>query len=134
MAKSEVENRLSKTSSVLAMVAIVTASGALSFAQPAAANTRTSGDVAARTVRFGDLDLTQERGAKELLSRVHIAARQVCMGSYEVWANYISIDPAYRNCVKTASARAVAALNNPNVTAMFSGEPAVQMADATSSH
>jgi len=72
-------------------------------------------DVPARTVRFADLDLTTQKGAAVLFTRIRNAAEEVCgePGSREL-AQVV----AAKACVDRAIARSVAAVNN----AKLSGE------------
>ena len=103
----------------------------LGFSQSATASIRASDEVYSVKVRMSDLDLSSDKGAQELLGRIHRAARDVCIRSYETWSPYINTRAGFVNCVKDASNRAVAELNNPMVTAAYKGQKTMQLAEAT---
>jgi UrcA family protein len=113
-----------------ALLAISVVLGGLGASHSAAATpTRTTTEINSARVSFDDLDLSTDKGAREVLSRVHQAARDVCIRSYEMWAPYINLQSGFVTCVKEASNRAVAQLNNPLVTAAYTGEKATQLAE-----
>jgi UrcA family protein len=51
------------------------------LAAPAAHAANRVGDVATKTVRFRDLDLSTQLGAQALYDRIEAAAREVCRGA-----------------------------------------------------
>jgi UrcA family protein len=67
-------------------------------------------DVRRQVVRFAELDLTRPAGAEELYRRIQRAAREVCQ--IDGWRGYASME-----CINSAIARAVAAVNTPLLTA-----------------
>jgi UrcA family protein len=69
----------------------------------------------ARTVRFGDLNLSSNAGLAALHRRLEEAAADVC-GPAEVPGSR-RISPAYQDCVSDAVHRAVLQINRPEVTA-----------------
>jgi UrcA family protein len=73
-----------------------------------------------KAVRYGDLNLTQEDGAKTLLVRLDQAASHVCGGrpqiaDFRIWS-------AYQACRKAAMDRAVASIHAPLVARLY-GQP-----------
>jgi len=124
----------SRARAALAALAVCGAMSGLGLSQPAAAQTPTTASSnSSKAVRYDDLDLSQEAGARQLLIRVHQAARDVCMRGYETWRPYLNNHPSVRNCVIAASNRAVASLNNPMVTALYEGWSPVQIAQTSHS-
>jgi UrcA family protein len=77
-------------------------------------------------VSYGDLDLSQSRDAQKLVERIRHAAWKVCEttggGALDWQSN------SFRKCVRTASAKAVAELNNTMVTAVYEGRSPVEVA------
>jgi UrcA family protein len=80
-----------------------------------------SGQDHPQTVSYGDLDISTQSGAKTLLARIQKAAKHACIdyprSSMDSKANFDA-------CVSNAVGQAVAALNNPIVTALASGQQA----------
>jgi UrcA family protein len=80
-------------------------------------------DVASKTVRFSDLDITKTDGAKALYSRIRGAARDVC-GS--------ETDPilrlAIKACIDKAIDKAVKDVNAPMLTYLRFGGTDVRLA------
>ena len=81
----------------------------------------TDGITYSRTVRFSDLDVSTEAGAKALLSRIRRAANAVCSG--DEWRAYMNRGPSFRACVHQASNKAVSDVGSPMVTALYNGSP-----------
>jgi len=71
------------------------------------------------TVRYGDIDLGTETGARVMLARVGDAARRVC-GPSPVVAD-VGRYEAYRDCLHATVRKAVADLNAPLVTTAYAG-------------
>jgi UrcA family protein len=116
-----------------AVLAIGVALGGLGFSQSASAGIGQPDEVYSSKVGYSDLDLSTDKGDQELLARIHHAAREVCNRSYSAWTPGLSADAGYMHCVKDASNRAVAQLNNPMVTAAYTGhksQKTVQLAEA----
>jgi UrcA family protein len=82
-------------------------------------------DVATKTVRFNDLDITKSDGAKVLYSRIVAAARDVCELSTET-------DPilrlAVKACIDKAVDKAVKDVNAPMLTYLRFGSTDVRLA------
>jgi UrcA family protein len=71
------------------------------------------------TVRYSELDLMREDGARSLIGRISQAARAVCgpePASYAIGAFYL-----YRDCIKDSTAAAVRSVNAPLVSALYDG-------------
>jgi UrcA family protein len=66
-------------------------------------------------VSFSDLDLSKPAGTRVLYKRITNAARQVCQ---PLARRDLSLMPLWRDCYAEAVARAVAAINRPNLTAL----------------
>ena len=76
----------------------------------------TARDRTAVAVRYGDLNLDSEMGAKVLLRRLDQAARDVCGG--DAYARGL-VRHAWRDCRTDAMTKAIAQVNHPTVTTMF---------------
>jgi UrcA family protein len=74
-------------------------------------------------VSYSDLDLSQPDGAKAMLSRLQVAARNVCGKTYS--ERDVSTLWASRACNKQAMNRAVASINAPLVAELY-GVPALK--------
>jgi UrcA family protein len=72
------------------------------------------------TVRYGDLNLTTDAGAKVMLNRIRMAAREACGWTPPTYD--LAAQPIFRRCVGEATNRAVAMLDSPLVTAMNNSE------------
>jgi UrcA family protein len=71
------------------------------------------------SVGVGDLNLAAEAGAASALSRIHNAARSICGTAPD--AKDLGRTADYRDCMTAAIAPAVASLNSPLVTALYTG-------------
>jgi UrcA family protein len=91
----------------------------LAFAHQVAAEPMSHGTTLSKTVRYSDLDISSEAGARSLLSRIRRAANYVCSGGD--WVIQMNRGAAFQACVQRSSSRAVAELGNPVVTAMYDG-------------
>jgi UrcA family protein len=69
------------------------------------------------TVHFADLDLTSSEGAARLLHRLQVAARTVC-GSFD--GTGVASVVRFKGCVGSAVADAVAKVDRPAVTLLYS--------------
>jgi UrcA family protein len=82
-----------------------------------------SAQVAAETtsvrVVYGDLNLSTKSGAQTLFKRMRVATSKVC-GSRPA-PKQIAAQQRHRICTLDAMLRAVAEINSPLVTAMFTG-------------
>ena len=79
-------------------------------------------------VGYADLDLSREAGARTLLVRMKMAARQIC--GPRPAAKQIAQTVRYETCSKAAISGAVATLDHPLVTTLFirGGGELVQLA------
>lgn len=127
---------LAKIMSKAVCVALV--AGAAITATAAAASAETSNGAEARSVHvsYADLNLGSEAGARAMYTRLSGAAHRACGDS----SGRMSITEAreIRECVSGALDRAVAALDQPTVTALYEREYGVprdpgdvQVADAS---
>jgi UrcA family protein len=66
------------------------------------------------TVRFQDLNVSTVAGTAALYSRIHSAAKSVCLQPGDVW-----VPMRGSACVKDAEARAIEKLNLPLLTAYY---------------
>ncbi len=71
------------------------------------------------TVRYADLDLSTNAGATTLFHRIRGAAKGVCGTP----GTSIVEQMDWRGCVDSAVSNAVAAVNSPMLTAVFTGKP-----------
>ena len=115
------------TKTALMMVAALTAASLAATAGASPVYTPTSNPALnAEAVSLAGLDLHSAQGAKRALLRIRVAAEDVCgIPEGSVWAS-----PRPNPCVIAAVDRAVARLDNPNVTALQGrrGQPAPQFA------
>jgi UrcA family protein len=75
-------------------------------------------------VKYADLDLTSEAGARAVLQRIHSAAKSACADrSDDIFDRYYLWVP----CVAHATNRAVAALGAPLVTALNGSAPVAKV-------
>ena len=109
----------------LAMAAVLGA-GAPAHASPDPSDTTTY----SRAVRVSDLDLSNEASARALIQRIRTTATHVCTRA----SGRVATDPLlwtsrnFRDCVQNASDRAVASVNQPMVTALYTGKPKIEVA------
>lgn len=85
----------------IALAALIACSG-LAQAQPSEA---------VAGVRYGDLDLSTDAGARVMVDRLTRAAFQTCKHRLGT--------PAHRKCVAETVSKSVAALNTPQVTKQY---------------
>ena len=71
-------------------------------------------EVATRTVKYGDLDLSRTAGAASLYSRIQTAARAVCESPPSTGVRGEML--LSRHCMEQSIARAVADVNAPTLT------------------
>jgi UrcA family protein len=69
-------------------------------------------------VRYGDLDIGRDEGARVLYGRLRMAARRVCepLGAYDLHTQQLQ-----RHCYATTLADAVRRLNSERVAALHDG-------------
>ena len=72
----------------------------------------------AMVVRYGDLNLATDSGARVLLARIHFAADAVCPAADKRDLERLA---ARNRCVRLATARAVQQVGNARVAAVSSG-------------
>jgi UrcA family protein len=82
----------------------------------AAASAGEPGEDGVRTVRFADLDLTRSAGVAELYARIKSAAGDACQ---PVPAREVESVLRSQRCTQQAIARAVAAVNAPELTSYY---------------
>lgn len=102
---------------LLTTVAFVAFSGfaGASLAAPAAPS-----DQVSVAVGVGDLNLAAQPGAATALRRIHNAAQSICGPAPDIRDLERGAD--YRACIAASMGPAVASLNNPLVTALYSGQ------------
>ena len=108
----------------VAMTAIVT----FGFVQPTWAST--SGEIVSRTVKYGDLNINNEDGARTLLRRIRVASEYVCTGGDMNWSGALNYSRSYRKCLRQAQDEAVAKVNSPPLQALHNGGSNVRMASS----
>src|SRR5262249_5436229 len=72
-----------------------------------------------QTVNYGDLDLTNTQGAKILVKRIRAAAEAVCETPGGAGLSGMQ---QHLDCVRDTTNQSVASLDNPVVTAVYSGK------------
>lgn len=102
------------------IAALLSTVAAVGFAHGALASTPDQDiyEVRKETVRFADLDVSQERGARTLLRRLRSASARVCGGS-----GRLSETKDYRECREQAIADAVKATRSPMLAAIYGDDP-----------
>ncbi len=109
------------TNLVTTAFAVVLAVGALALAPAAMAEPDTVRPVSA-TVSYADLDLSTEDGARAMLKRIRITARDVC-GAEPVHSPLTPRAPTqFRNCVIDAVDSAVTGLGAPLLASLHNDE------------
>ncbi len=93
-----------------ALLALAACTGALSSASAAT----TGSDVPSATVRYADLDLSTDAGAKTLYHRIAFVAKQVCPADDTRDLSRLTIA---RACQQAAIERAVRSINSPHLAA-----------------
>ena len=104
---------------VFAAAALATSVGSAIAAPAAAPNTVST------IVRYSDLDLSSQDGAKAMLHRIKKAANQVC--EPEAFIGDIVDYDNWKHCVATSIDNAVTRLGSPIVTAAYTGKQASQV-------
>ena len=104
---------------ITAALAFGFASGQTAAAQPV--------DTISLKVFVGDLNISNEAGAKVALERIRAAARSIC-GSEP--SAPLSRTMVYAPCVRNITDRAVASLDSPVVTALNGGRAPTTLASA----
>lgn len=113
------------TSTLTAVLAAATL--AIGIGSASAVSAADQGTVSA-TVKYGDLNLCTEDGAKAMLQRIGQAARQVCEPDADI-ADLPGLGEWFRYCVSTRVRDAVSRLDAPMVTAAYSGKSQVLLAE-----
>jgi len=108
-------NTFHKASRLAAALALTVAAGAGTIATASAATP--GADVPSAVVRYGDLNLSTEQGAKTLYRRIALVARQVCPDGES--RDLESLNRA-RTCQREAIERAVHAVHNERLAAVYS--------------
>jgi UrcA family protein len=83
--------------------------------------TATAEGVPAVAVKYGDLDLSTERGARILFARIQLAADEVCPAAAD--SRSLSRVEARNACLKDAIERAVQQVGSPRLAAVLSAQP-----------
>lgn len=122
------------THNTLLSIRTLTLAAALGFAGLTfAAAPSLADEIPTQAVHYGDLNLERTQGAATLFGRIQSAARHVCAneGSRE-----LRVTSASKTCIKEAIARAVADVNQPQLTQYYlvkTGQAAPAMAVAAAS-
>ncbi len=111
MKNAELTRKLAGRSAA-AMLALTACVGVLSTASAATPDA----DVPMATVRYGDLNLSTDAGAKTLYARISTAARQVCPSVESRDLSHLS---AAHACQRAAIDRAVHSVNSPHLAAAY---------------
>lgn len=95
--------------------AVLVGSSLLSTLAVAANSVTLSDEVPTVTVRYGDLNLASEAGARKLYQRLSVAAQEVCPAQD---AHSLALLSYNRTCRANAIARAVHEINSPRLAAL----------------
>lgn len=100
----------------LALAATMSLAAGTAFAQPDT-RTPTREEVGRVVVRYPELDLSREDGARTLIGRIELAARVACGGE----PSPVSMGEfqRFRSCVTEATARSITRVGSPLVTAVY---------------
>ena len=71
-------------------------------------------------VNYSDLDLSRPAGAEVLITRMRAAAAQACGPAPDI--RDLVMSQIYRQCIAESVDRAVASVNSPMVTEVYSGK------------
>ena len=104
------------------LIALGTAASLAMAAPSAAATVQDPESPIELRVKFSDLDLAHEAGARTMMFRIGAAAKRACGGDPD--PRRLERQMIYDHCKRDTVARAVVSLNSPLVTALFSGAPA----------
>lgn len=105
-------------SAAIAVGAVFLAVGSMTGSAQAQTSART-----AATVSYADLDLSTQDGARALLKRINIAAKEAC-GPEPVMSPLTPAAPTlHERCITQAADKAVAEVNAPLVVALHTGQP-----------
>ena len=99
----------------LARTAVLVGSSLLSSLAVAANSVTLSDEVPSVVVRYGDLNLASEAGARKLYQRLTVAAQEVCPAQD---AHSLALLSYNRTCRANAIARAVHEINSPRLAAL----------------
>jgi UrcA family protein len=105
---------ISKTGRRAAVLALALFAGAGMIATASAATP--DADVPSAHVRYGDLNLSTEQGAKALYRRIASAARQVCPDGESRGLENLN---RARSCQRAAIERAVQSVHNEHLAAIY---------------
>jgi UrcA family protein len=100
----------------LAVVAVGFLTGAVSLAAAATPDSNSPAEV----VRYADLDLTTEQGARTLYRRIVGAAETVCP---QADIRDLARSAQSRSCRQQAIARAVQSVSSPQLAAIYAASP-----------
>lgn len=92
---------------------VLAAFAAIAAAPLTATHAEDTGVTRSETVRYGDLDLSNQQGAVTLFRRLHNAATDVCSNQAE---DRYSTAPDYKRCLENAVGDAVASVDQPVLT------------------
>ena len=110
----------------LRIIALLSTLAAVGLAQSAQATaSSSSSEFRKETVRYADLNVRQEAGARELLRRIERASTRVCGGISPQDRPYVSEQKA---CRKQAIAEAVKATRSPMLAAVHRGDREILLA------
>lgn len=109
-----IDTRRATQASILGACALA-AVAALTVASSAAAEPDDWGAPLSVTVRYGDLNLASDAGAKTMLARIEVAARRVCGQAPDL--RDLGRVAVYDHCRSDAVARTVRTLGEPLVAA-----------------
>ena len=103
-----------KTLACTALVTLTVGFGS-AFADPASPAKTLGPDPV--TVRYEDLNLASQEGARILYGRISTAARKVCGPSFVLW--YPGVSRAWQKCYQATVDHAVKQVNSPALTALY---------------
>ena len=107
---------------------LISAAAALFFAIPAspAADADPLRPQVSVEVAYGDLDLSSSAGARTMINRLRSATRKIC--GDEPAPLQIAMILRYKSCFGTTMSQAVASLDHPVVSAIYTGRSRAQAA------
>lgn len=95
---------------------------ALTYAVTPVARADTFTDVPKIAVKYGDLNLATDAGARTLYRRIATAARQVCPAGEG--SRILKLDAMARTCIRESISRAVHEVNSPRLAEVAAADVA----------
>jgi UrcA family protein len=90
------------------------------------------GDTLSVTVKYGDLNISNPKGAATLYSRLAVAARQVC-GGYNISSGNFEPAGSGTDCVRKALSDAIRKVGQPELIAIYNAKHSTPLPETVAS-